>query len=61
MASPEGINQLIILVSKHSIIAGGSKSPTLALYLFKQHTPGGSMHPFSKKNKTIYRSSRRRK
>ena len=27
--------------------SGGIKSPTLALNLFKQHPPGGSMHPFS--------------
>lgn len=39
-----GISKLIVFVSKHFLTAGGSKS--LALYLFKQCTPGGSMHPF---------------
>jgi hypothetical protein len=33
-------------VSKHSITAGGSISPTVAFYLFTQQTPFGRMHPF---------------
>ena len=33
-------------MSKPFISAGGSKSQSLALYLFKQNTPGGSMHVY---------------
>ena len=31
---------------QHPITEGGSELPTLDLHLFKQHTLGGSMHPY---------------
>lgn len=44
----------MILLSKHFITAGGTKLPTLTVYLLRQHTPGGSMHPFSLFTKRLF-------